>query len=403
MSERRTASRKDSGASSIELILNLIRCDDPAIGMSHSKVRQQIAWQAARILYSREESEYYRAKMKAARYVQKGWVKPADLPSNSEIRDQVRILAQLHEGQRSTDLLREMRMAGLRMLRLLSRFSPRIIGSVLTGHIRAGSDIDLHVFADSVESIRSELEYHGIYSELERKRVVKGGRPLTFQHLQIQDRFPIELTVYPTNQIRTTFISSITGKPMERASLAEFEQRMRAEYPDLDLEAEVEAAADAVDRFQLFYALLLPLEDVKQNLRFHPEGDVLYHSLQVFDLAMDQLPYDEEFLLAALLHDVGKGIDPADHVNAGLEAIRDYITPRTAWLIENHMEAHKVADGTIGHRARRRLQAHDSFEELMRLEACDRGGRVPGVETTSLEDALDYLRQIGDQFTLWKT
>jgi hypothetical protein len=382
---------------------SIVRRDDPAMRMSNSKVRQQIAWQAARLLYSREESEYYRAKMKAARYVQKGWVKPADLPSNGEIRDQVRILAQLHEGQRSSDLLLEMRMAGLRMMRLLSRFSPKIIGSVLTGHIRQGSDIDLHVFADSVESIRGELEYHGIFSELERKRVVKGGRPMTFQHLHIQDRFPIELTVYPTNQIRTTFISSITGKAMERATLAEFEQRLRGEYPELDIEDQLTAAAEAVDRFQLFYCLLLPLEDVKQNVRYHPEGDVLYHSLQVFDLAMDQLPYDEEFLLAALLHDVGKGIDPSDHVTAGLEAIRDYITPRTAWLIQHHMDAHKVVDGSIGRRARLRLQSHESYEELMLLQACDRGGRVSGVETTTLEDALDYLRQIADQFTLWKT
>lgn len=371
--------------------------------MSNSKVRQQIAWQAARLLYSREETEYYRAKMKAARYVQKGWVKPADLPSNGEIRDQVRILAQLHEGQRSTDLLLEMRMAGLRLMRLLSRFAPKIIGSVLTGHIRQGSDIDLHVFADSVESVRAELEYHGIFCDLERKRVVKGGRPMTFQHLRFQDRFPIELTVYPTNQIRTTFVSSITGKPMERASLNEFEQQLKLEYPDLDLEQQVLADADAVDRFQLFYALMLPLEDCQQDLRYHPEGDVLYHSLQVFDLAMDQLPYDEEFLLAALLHDVGKGIDPADHVTAGLDAIREYITPRTAWMIQNHMEAHKVADGSIGRRARLRLQSHESFEELMLLQACDRAGRVSGVETTSLEDALDYLRQIGDQFTIWKS
>ena len=38
----------------------------------------------------------------------------------------------------------------------------------------------------------------------------------------------------------------------------------------------------------------------------HPEGDVLYHLLQCYVLAVDELPYDEEFQLAALLHDVGK-------------------------------------------------------------------------------------------------
>ena len=46
--------------------------------------------------------------------------------------------------------------------------------------------------------------------------------------------------------------------------------------------------------------LLLPLERMRQNPKCHPEGDVLYHSLQVFDLACDAQPYDEEFLLAAL-------------------------------------------------------------------------------------------------------
>jgi HD superfamily phosphodiesterase len=56
---------------------------------------------------------------------------------------------------------------------------------------------------------------------------------------------------------------------------------------------------------------------VKQNPVYHPEGDALYHSLQVFELARQQVPWDEEFLLAALLHDVGKAIDPADHVAAG--------------------------------------------------------------------------------------
>ena len=95
---------------------------------------------------------------------------------------------------------------------------------------------------------------------------------------------------------------------------------------------------------------------MKQNLKYHPEGDALYHSLQVFDLARDALPYDEEFLLAALLHDVGKAIDPHDHVAAGLEALDGFITERTAWLIEHHMDAQQDLDGTLGARARRRLQ-----------------------------------------------
>ena len=42
-----------------------------------------------------------------------------------------------------------------------------------------------------------------------------------------------------------------------------------------------------------------------QGKKHHPEGDVLYHLLQCYVLAADELPYDEEFQLAAWLHDVG--------------------------------------------------------------------------------------------------
>jgi predicted HD phosphohydrolase len=120
--------------------------------------------------------------------------------------------------------------------------------------------------------------------------------------------------------------------------------------------------------------------------------------LQVFDLARDQLPYDEEFLLAALLHDVGKGIDPRNHVEAGLEALGGFITPRIHWLIENHMFAHQILDGSIGHRAKLRLQEHESYDELMLLGKCDRAGRQQGVQTSRLEDAIEYVRELSLTF-----
>src|SRR5436190_23733500 len=73
--------------------------------MPNSKLRRQIAWEAARLMYSREEAEYYRAKQKAAHRICQGWVKPADLPSNAEIRDEIQAFARLHEGsQRSSHL-----------------------------------------------------------------------------------------------------------------------------------------------------------------------------------------------------------------------------------------------------------------------------------------------------------
>jgi predicted HD phosphohydrolase len=366
--------------------------------MKRSKLRRQIAWEAARLMYDRQESEYYRAKMKAARSVCQGWVKPADLPSNVEIRDQIESLARLYEGDGRTDNLLAMRLAALKMMRRLAPFRPRLIGSVMTGHVRQGSDIDLHLFSDTTEAITHLLDQDGVAYTVERKAVRKQGEDHIYTHIHIADRFPLELTVYPADKAHYVFKSSITGAAIHRASIAELEQLLAREYPDLDLSARLAEMATEVDRLQLYQSLLLPLENVQESREYHPESDALYHSLQAFDLARDERAYDEEFLTAALLHDVGKAIDPADHVAAGLEALDGFITPRTAWLIEHHMLAHAVTDGTLGVRARRRLQQSEHFEDLLLLEQCDRAGRQVGVKAPELDEALDYLRELETMF-----
>ena len=368
--------------------------------MKRSKIRRQIAWEAARLMFHREESEYYPAKMKAGRRICRGWIKPVDLPSNGEIRDQVQLFARILEGQRRTDSLFEMRLEALCMMRILKRFRPRLIGSVLSGHIRHGSDIDLHLFSNSLQPVAGELQRQGKDIDVRRKRITKNGEFHVYRHILIRDRFPFELTIYPENKSHFVFKSSITGKPMERASIAQFEQFLAGEYPDVPIDEEVERVESEIDRFQYYYSLLLPLDKVQQDVQYHPEGDALYHSLQVFDLAADRLPYDEEFLTAALLHDVGKAIDRHDHVVAGLEALDGFITPRTAWLIAHHMDAHQFRQGKLGHRARRRLSENDSFDELMLLQQCNVEGRKSGVETTELEQAVDDLRDISSTFSL---
>lgn len=348
-------------------------------------------------MYERQESEYYRAKLKAAKRIAPGWVKPGDLPSNAEVREQIQLLARMHEGEARTDNLLRMRLAALRMMRRMDRFHPRLIGSVWTGHIRQGSDIDIHLFTDSVASVTGALEAEMLLYEVQRKEVRKNGEHRVFTHVHVFDEFPFELTIYARDKQNHVFKCSITHKPIARATTPQLEQFLKAEY-DLDLEHEMEAMDSAVDRFQLFYSLLLPLENVKQHPKYHPEGDVLYHSLQVFEHARDALPYDEEFLLAALLHDVGKGLDPDQHVESGLEALAGFITPRTAWLIRNHMVAHDIADRNIGARARKRLQENENFDDLMLLQQCDRAGRQCGVEVCELEEALDYIRELAHLF-----
>jgi hypothetical protein len=363
--------------------------------MADVRIRRQIALLAARLMYERQESEYFTAKRKAARQLGvDSRFRPKDLPSNAEIREQVQGLANLYEGERRQDDLRAMRLDALRMMRLLAAFRPRLIGSVLTGHVRKGSDVDLHVFSDHPSAVTTVLEDQNLPHTVEHKRVRKHNEERVFTHIHLRDRFDFELTLYSEKEHGFVFKSSITGRAIERASIPELEQFLRVEYPDMDVDAEVERLDDHVDRFELYRMLLQPLEDVKQDVRWHPEGDALYHSLQVFELARDRAAYDEEFLLAALLHDVGKAIDPHDHVAAGLAALEGTITERTQFLIAHHMDAHAYRDGSLGHRARGRLASSDDFDDLMLLQELDRAGRQRGVEVCTVAAALDYVRSL---------
>jgi HD domain len=156
--------------------------------------------------------------------------------------------------------------------------------------------------------------------------------------------------------------------------------------------AGVAAIADHLDRFAIFRMRLVPLESIKQNPRYHPEGDALYHSLQVFELARDARPYDEEFLLAALLHDVGKAIDPQDHARAGVESLRGAVTERTLWLIEHLRDLAALRERGISQRLRRELEGSEYYEDLKLLRELDDAGRVPGQVVGSLDEALAYIR-----------
>ncbi len=234
--------------------------------MAPDKLRQQIVFEAARLLYQRQESEYARAKVRAARQVCRQRLRPSELPTNGEIRDELQRLSSVYS----------------------------------TVSEAAGADGS----GDDAETAR---------------------------------------------------------------------------------------------RFQHYRSLLVPLSKIRQDRKNHPEGDVLYHSLQVYCLAEQELPYDEEFLLAGLLHDVGKGIDPHDHVAAGLRALGDSISERTAWLIENLPLARDYRSGTIGIRARRRLAHAESGDELLILARCDVEGRVPGAIVPELDEALAGLRELADE------
>lgn len=369
------------------------------------QLRRRLAREAARLIYTREEDQFVRAKFKAARRVLRAAPMPGQLPSNREIRHRIRGLAREDEGRRRAELLRQMRIEALRMMRLLGSLRPRLVGGAWTGDVRPGSAIRLHVFCDSVAVLTGLLEHEGLAYSIRRHRRAAGDSPpdpSALAVVMVRARWSVELLVLPSRSAEPVLPPLPTGEAPQEAGLDEVEALVAGQPQGEPVEPIAPPGLAALtddrrlDRFHVYRLLLLPLEHVRENRQSHPEGDALYHSLQVFNLARDHAPYDEEFLLAALLHDVGKAIDPRDHVAAALEALEGWITPRTAWLIEHHAEARALAAGTLGARARRRLEASEDFDGLVLLARCDRDGRRVGVAAPDVDGALDYLRELSD-------
>jgi hypothetical protein len=389
--------------------------------MANDKLRRRVASEAARLMYAREESQYFRAKMKAARRIYSGELRPGDLPSNREVRQQIHTFARRLQADRQTENLRQMRLAALRVMRILREFWPRLVGGALSGGAHPGSAVKLHVFSDSAEAVTAVLKAAGLRCEVRQKQVCRGDTEQICTRIRSEDRFPFELTIDAASLASDVLKSSATGRALEQASIDELERLIEQEHPNAPPEPKGDKRGResfvgtnsssffwrqhdkrlptpfVYDRFRAYEMLLLPLEHVKENPESHPEGDVLYHSLQVFELARESRPYDEEFLLAALLHDVGKAIDRRDHVAAALEALEGLITPRTAWLVEHHAEALALRDGTLGARSRRRLEASEDFEELLTLAECDALGRQTGVLVPEVSEALACLRQLAQE------
>jgi hypothetical protein len=108
-------------------------------------------------------------------------------------------------------------------MRVLSAFTPRLVGPVLIGTADENSAINLHVFSDSVEAVATELRSLGHrYRAYERRLKTSRGRgatPETFAGLQFEFKGElVEATVFPVDGIRQAPISPIDGKPMKRAN-----------------------------------------------------------------------------------------------------------------------------------------------------------------------------------------
>ncbi len=337
-----------------------------------------------------------KARARAALRIASGAKQACELPDIDEIEAQLQCLSRSGEPLRRRSGIRDIQVAALRVMRLLAEFSPRLVGDPAFGFIYRGREARIELVAQAWEQVQYVLAAARI-GYLQQKS--RPGEAAFGEYATVNVSLVGPVSICLRVRIRQSpdedgcSQASPIGLGLdELESLLENEGELEENSSRLCPRAEVPRSRSARLR-----QLLDPLETIFQDSRTHPEGDVLYHSLQVFELACGGYPYDEDFLLAALVHDVGKAIDPRDAVQAGLQAIRDCTSERTQWFVENLPLAKKCLNGTAGRRLRARLQAHPDYEQLIELARIDREGRQIGMSVRDLDAVLASLERLAEE------
>ena len=138
------------------------------------------------------------------------------------------------------------------------------------------------------------------------------------------------------------------------------------------------------------FSLLAALDGIEQSRKWHPEGDALFHSLQVFELAM-RATDDRVLWVASLFHDVGKAIDGPLHDEVGADLLEGFIPDRAVWLVRHHLDLSKDP-----RRTRQTWLGTPELLDLERLRKWDLGGRKPGARVMTIENAFDLLDGVLD-------
>jgi hypothetical protein len=193
----------------------------------NDNLRRALAQEAARVMAEHGIRDYLTAKRKAADRF--GVTDGAALPKNTEIEAALVEYQRLFGGASHTESLHAQRSAALEAMRRLSPFEPRLVGPVLSGTATEHSGVQLHLFADSPESVALTLTDQGIRHEVTARRVrMNSDRVLECPgvRFEIADQ-AIEATVFPADGIRQAPVSPVDGRPMRRADVSELEELLQ--------------------------------------------------------------------------------------------------------------------------------------------------------------------------------
>lgn len=185
------------------------------------RIRKNIAHEAAKLVAKEGLEDFLLAKKKAAQHLNVN--NKRLLPSNREVEVALIEYQSLFHNEEQQQTVFESRKIAYRTMLLLEEYNPLLVGSVLSGTANENSEIIIHVFSDSHETISLYLENKGIPISLcERRLKIEKKNHAYFTALKfIAGNINIVLIVLPHPLQRNAPIDPITQRPMKRATLSD--------------------------------------------------------------------------------------------------------------------------------------------------------------------------------------
>lgn len=194
---------------------------------SSIKLRLEIAQVAARFVAVDGINDYLTAKRKAALLI--GANPERNLPTNQEVEQALIDYQNLFQAVNQKRLLFSLRRKSVKAMRFLSKYDPKLVGPVLTGTATEFTEIILHLFNDEPEEIGFHLDDNGIpFTCCEKSIRLNPNERINLPAYRfVAENDVILLVIFPERQKNLIPISSVTNKPMQRASLKKVESLLK--------------------------------------------------------------------------------------------------------------------------------------------------------------------------------
>ncbi len=193
------------------------------------RMRLQLAHEAARIMTEEGISDFHTAKRKAANRM--GVTNEQNMPRNVEIELALKEYQAIFRQDQQPHRLRALRKTAIEVMRLLERFSPRLVGPILRGTADQHSAINIHLFTDNSQALDWLLMEHHIPFRIGEREYRFSDNNVRRQPLYLiaDGEIEVELTLFPEIGIRQAPKSPLDGKPIQRASVSDVQKLLSQE------------------------------------------------------------------------------------------------------------------------------------------------------------------------------